>query len=309
MTGHSLPREKLDAFAASVERALCAALPRPGANALHAFGAERLADSMRYSLELPGKRLRPLLVMCAADAIGADAQKLARFAAGIEMIHAYSLVHDDLPAMDDDDLRRGRPSNHIVYGAGMATLAGDGLFTQAVVVLLDPVAESELQVSVVREIVRAAGYEGMIGGQAADLLAQGREPDETLLRSMHERKTGALIVAATRAGARLAGASKTDLDALDAFARSFGVAFQIADDVKDEISPTEVTGKRRGGDREAGKMTYPGVFGIDGSRMRLREELEIALAALSPLGDRVAALRELARDSVAPALDEHGAPS
>jgi geranylgeranyl pyrophosphate synthase len=172
--------------------------------------------------------------------------------------------------------------------------------------MLDPVAESELQTSVIREIVRAAGYEGMIGGQAADLLAQDEPADEQLLRSMHARKTGALILAATRAGARLAGANADDLDVLDRFARPFGVAFQIADDIKDEIAPTDVTGKRSGGDREAGKMTYPSLFGINGSRDRLRIELEAAIAALAELGGRGATLALLARDAVEPAFRGHG---
>jgi geranylgeranyl pyrophosphate synthase len=191
-----------------------------------------------------------------------------------------------------------------VYGDGMAILAGDGLLTQGMVVLLDPVAEIELQTSIVREVVRAAGFEGMVGGQAADLLAQGREPDEALLRSMHARKTGALITAATRAGARLAGASIDDLEACTRFSQAFGVAFQIADDLKDEIAPEAVSGKRRGGDRAAGKMTYPALFGIDGSRDRLRIELASALAALAPLGARGAVLEALAHDSVAPAFDD-----
>ena len=175
--------------------------------------------------------------------------------------------------------------------------------------MLDPVTEAELQVSVVREVVRASGFEGMIGGQAADLLAEGVDPEEGLLRSMHARKTGALILASVRAGARLSGASQNDLEALGAFAKSFGVAFQIADDIKDEIAPTVVTGKRQGGDRAAGKMTYPRLFGIEGSRARLRDELAAASAALAPLGDRSALLVHLARDAVAPAFDDHGVPS
>jgi geranylgeranyl diphosphate synthase type II len=295
--------ERLGELAGVVERALESVLPRAEHSSLQPYGAARLVESMRYSLEMPGKRLRPLLLLCAADCVGAEASRFARFAAGVEMIHAYSLVHDDLPAMDDDELRRGRPTNHIVFGEGMAILAGDGLLTQGLMVLLDPVAESELQVSVVREIVRAAGYEGMVGGQAADLLAQGKEPDEALLRSMHARKTGALISASTRAGARLAGACVDDLEALTRFSQGYGVAFQIADDLKDEIAPTEVSGKRRGGDREAGKMTYPSLFGIDGSRDRLRIELEGALSALDGLGARAAALGLLARESVAVAFD------
>ena len=304
--GAGTAQDKLRAFSQAIERALELTLPRAGQTSLEPFAASALVDSMRYSLETPGKRLRPLLVLAAADAVGVDAARYARFAAGVEMIHAYSLVHDDLPAMDDDDLRRGRPTNHIVFGEGMAILAGDGLLTQAMLVLLDPVVETELQVSIVREIVRAAGFEGMVGGQAADLLAQGRLADETLLRSMHARKTGALISAATRAGARLAGASAGDVDACTRFAQAYGVAFQIADDLKDEIAPEAVSGKRRGGDREAGKMTYPALFGIAGSRERLRAELDVAIAALAPLGNRGALLEALARDSVEPAFQDHG---
>jgi geranylgeranyl pyrophosphate synthase len=298
--------EKLRAFSAFVEKALESTLPRAGHGSLEPFAAAELVESMRYSLETPGKRLRPLLVLAAADAVGVDPARFARFAAGVEMIHAYSLVHDDLPAMDDDDLRRGRPTNHVVFGDGIAILAGDGLLTQAVIVLLDPVVETELQTSIVREVVRAAGFEGMVGGQAADLLAQGRTPDEALLRSMHARKTGALITAATRAGARLAGASVDDLDACTKFAQAYGVAFQIADDMKDEIAPEEVSGKRRGGDRAAGKMTYPALFGIEGSRERMCTELDVALAALAPLGGRGAVLEALARESVTIALDDDG---
>ena len=299
-------QERLRAFSILVERCLEATLPRAGQLVLEPFAAAALVDSMRYSLETPGKRLRPMLVLSAADAVGVDAARCARFAAGLEMIHAYSLVHDDLPAMDDDDLRRGRPTNHVVFGEGMAILAGDGLLTQAIMVLLDPVVETELQTSIVREVVRAAGFEGMVGGQAADLLAQGRTPDEVLLRSMHARKTGALISAATRAGARLAGASVDDLAACTRFAQAYGVAFQIADDLKDEIAPEKVSGKRRGGDRAAGKMTYPAMFGIEGSRDRLRVELAIAVEALAPLGARGAVLEALARDSVAIAFTDHG---
>jgi len=212
------------------------------------------------------------------------------------------LIHDDLPAMDDDTLLRGQPTNHIVFGDGMAILAGDGLLTEAFVAMLEPATDARLQSSVVIEVARAAGREGMVGGQAADLLAEGRPPDEGSLRSIHSRKTGALILAAVRAGARLGGASEEDVDALGRFALSFGLAFQIADDIKDEVAPPELTGKTARGDAEAAKMTYPSLYGVEGARARCREELDRALAALAPLGDRAAALERLARDSVAPAF-------
>jgi geranylgeranyl diphosphate synthase type II len=294
---------RLAEFFEAVERTLTETLPDAVSAAALGFGGERLVSSMRYSLETPGKRLRPLLLLAAAEAVGGDPEKFLRFAAGVEMVHAYSLIHDDLPAMDDDELRRGLATNHIVYGDGMAILAGDGLLTEAVVVMLEPVVEPALQMEITRDVVRAAGHQGMVGGQAADLLAEGEPPEESLLRSIHRRKTGALICASVDAGARLAGASANDREALARFSRCYGIAFQIADDVKDEVAPPEVTGKNSGGDREAGKMTYPALFGIDGSRTRCAAELDASLAALAPLQGRVGTLIELARDSVAAAFD------
>jgi geranylgeranyl diphosphate synthase, type II len=294
--------QRIAHFALLVESALSQALSEEDEAPLDLPGAVRLAESMRYSLRMPGKRLRPLLLLAAADAVGPGADRFVRFAAGLEMIHAYSLIHDDLPAMDDDTLRRGQPTNHIVYGDGIAILAGDGLLTEAFVAMLEPVVDARVQNSVVAEVARAAGREGMVGGQAADLLAEGMPPDEGSLRSIHSRKTGALILAAVRAGARLGGASEEELDALGRFALAFGLAFQIADDIKDEVAPPELTGKQPRGDREAGKMTYPALCGVDGARVRCREELERSVAALAALGDRAAALERLARDSVAPAF-------
>jgi geranylgeranyl diphosphate synthase type II len=262
---------------------------------------------MDYSLRTPGKRIRPLLLLCAAEAVGVDAVAFARFACAVEMIHAYSLVHDDLPAMDDDDLRRGQPTNHVVYGEGMAILAGDGLLTHAAVVMMEPIpTASAAQMAVAREIMIAAGCDGMVGGQAADLMAEGGEPELELLAGIHRRKTGALIRAAVRGGAMLGAAGASDLDALDAFGKRFGLAFQIADDVKDEIAPTEVSGKRPGGDREAGKMTYPSLLGVDESIRRCRSELDAAIGELDVLGERAGLLIDLARDSISPALADPG---
>ncbi len=292
--------ERVAHLAVLVEAELGRALDDPPTTALR--GAMRLVESMRYSLGTPGKRLRPLLLLAAADASGGEAERFVRFAAGIEMIHAYSLIHDDLPAMDDDVLRRGQPTNHIVFGDGIAILAGDGLLTEAFIAMLEPVVDPVLQIDVVREIALAAGRLGMVGGQAADLSAEGETPNEETLRAIHACKTGALILASVRAGARLAQASAPVLDALTRFGESFGLAFQIADDIKDEIAPTEVSGKQPHGDRAAGKMTYPALYGIEGSRDRCRAELERALMQLDPLGERAGALERIARDAVAPAF-------
>jgi len=297
--------------------------PRPGAHAarLHAaiedafeqvlpapletergFGVERLVGAMRYSLRTPGKRIRPLLLLATAESLGIEASRLVRFAAGLEMIHAYSLIHDDLPAMDDDDLRRGMPTNHVVFGDGMAILAGDALLTEAFVVMSEPVVEAALQSRVVQEIARAAGRDGMVGGQAADLLAEGMKADASILHAIHARKTGALLRVSVRAGAMLAKAPVRDLEVLTTFGERFGLAFQIADDIKDEVAPTVVTGKREHGDRGAGKMTYPSLYGIAGSRDLLRRELDAALAILGDLPFDASLLAWIASDAVTPAF-------
>ncbi len=295
-------------LAALVETGLGRVLAAGDGEGSGEFGARRLLESMRYSLSTPGKRIRPLLLLATAESAGAQAPGLVEFACALEMIHAYSLIHDDLPDMDDDELRRGLPTNHVVFGPGMAILAGDGLLTEAFQVLLRPVVAPELQLDVVGELAAAAGLRGMVGGQAADLLAE-TEPDrdEAMLRSIHRRKTGSLISASVRAGARLAGAGPETALALGAFGDRFGLAFQIADDVKDVVAPETVSGKRPGGDREAGKLTYPELFGLEGSRRRCQDEFGQALEALVPLGERGAVIESIARDAVAPALAHRGA--
>jgi len=328
-------------LSALIEDELAAALTPLAREGAATFGVDRLVESMRYSLRTPGKRIRPLLLLAVAETLGTPAARLVRFAAGLEMIHAYSLIHDDLPAMDDDDLRRGLPTNHVVYGDGMAILAGDALLTEAFVVMLDPVVEARLQARVIQEIARAAGREGMVGGQAADLMADSVHrgahtkavdrvspppdaaaargdavaairgdtpaPDVALLQAIHARKTGALLRVAARAGGLLAGASDADLECLTTFGTRFGLAFQIADDIKDETAPTSVTGKREGGDRLSGKLTYPALFGVAQSLILLREEFEAAVVALSSLSRDASLVIQVADEAVAPALRSAGA--
>lgn len=309
-----------------IEDALALALPPMTPDGACTFGVDRLIESMRYSLRTPGKRIRPLLLLAVAETLGTPAAKLARFAAGLEMIHAYSLIHDDLPAMDDDDLRRGLPTNHVVFGDGMAILAGDALLTEAFVGMLEPVGDARLQAKAIQEIARAAGREGMVGGQAADLMADARhggsrggqgerarrveaaagdpvqhEVETTLLRAIHARKTGALLRVAARAGGLLSGADDADLECLSEFGTRFGLAFQIADDIKDETAPTAVTGKREGGDRQSGKLTYPALFGVEGSLALLRDEFAAAEAALATFSRDAALVIQVAADAVAPA--------
>jgi geranylgeranyl diphosphate synthase, type II len=309
-------------LAALIEDALGACLAPLEPGGPDTFGVDRLVESMRYSLRTPGKRIRPLLLLAVAETFGVPATKLARFAAGLEMIHAYSLIHDDLPAMDDDDLRRGLPTNHVVYGDGMAILAGDALLTEAFVVMMEPVVEASLQMRAVREVARAAGREGMVGGQAADLMANGlfierlevgveragpgaaapSDADVALLKAIHARKTGALLRLSARAGGMLAGAGDSDLECLTTFGTRFGLAFQIADDIKDEVAPTAVTGKREGGDRLSGKLTYPALFGVRASLDLLRVELDAAIASLSSFSRDTTPIVQVATDAVAPAL-------
>lgn len=254
-----------------------------------------LASSMEYSLLAGGKRLRPILLMAAAEAVGGRGEDYLTSACAIEMIHTYSLVHDDLPAMDDDDYRRGKPTNHKVYGAGMATLAGDALLTMAFEVLLCQSGISDaVKLSVLREVSEAAGAKGMVGGQAMDLGAVGQPVNIITLRRMHMGKTGALFRAAVRTGAILAGGDAAELVSLTRYAESFGLAFQITDDILDVTGTTEDIGKPAGSDERNQKATYVTLATLPGAEKMARDAVEAAVEALAPLGDKAAFLRDLA---------------
>ena len=264
-----------------------------------AFDA-RLAESMKYSLMAGGKRLRPILLMAAADAVGAHGEDYLTSACALEMIHTYSLIHDDLPAMDDDDYRRGRLTNHKVYGAGLATLAGDALLTMAFEVLLRQKGVSpETLVRVVREVSVAAGPNGMVGGQALDLASEGKPVGRETLRRMHMAKTGALFRAAVRSGAILAGADESTLTALTEYAEAFGLAFQITDDILDMTGDEATIGKPVGSDARNHKSTYVTLTSLPEAKRLAREAADTAQAALSPLGDQAAFLGELAEYLIA----------
>ncbi len=260
-------------------------------------------EAMRYSLFAGGKRLRPILLMAAADAAGSDGAKYLHVACGLEMIHTYSLIHDDLPAMDDDDYRRGKLTNHKVYGDGMAVLAGDGLLTAAFEAMLgQPDVEAATLVAVVREVAAAAGAAGMVGGQAVDLQSAGREIDGDTLKYMHRAKTGALFRAAIRAGAMLAGASAAKLAALTEYAEQFGLAFQITDDILDVAGDAAKIGKPVGSDEKNRKATYVSLYSLAEARQMAGVAVAAALAALEGFGPEAGVLRELvdyllARDS------------
>lgn len=255
---------------------------------------DTLRASMEYSLMAGGKRLRPILLMAAADAVGADGTKFLPVACALEMIHTYSLIHDDLPAMDNDDLRRGKPTNHVVYGDGIAILAGDALLTLAFTVILrqkDVAAEALLRVA--DEISCAAGAEGMVGGQVLDLEAENRQITMEELRRVHMGKTGALFHAALRSGAILAGASEEQLAALTLYADHFGLAFQITDDILDVIGTAEDIGKPVGSDEKNHKSTYVSLTSLAEAQELARRTTAEAEAALRIFGDEASFLRDL----------------
>ena len=281
-------KELWKARQALVERALEAELAKT------AILDPILRESMAYSLMAGGKRLRPVLLMAAADAVGADGTKFLPVACALEMIHTYSLIHDDLPAMDDDDYRRGKLTNHMVYGDGIAILAGDALLTLAFSVILrqkDVPAEALLRV--VDEISRAAGAEGMVGGQVLDLRAEGVRITMEELRRVHMGKTGALFHAALRSGAILAGATEEQLAALTSYADHFGLAFQITDDILDVIGTAEDIGKPVGSDEKNHKSTYVTLTSLAEAKELARRTVEEATAALAVFGAEADFLREL----------------
>ena len=259
-----------------------------------AFDA-RLAESMEYSLTAGGKRLRPILLMAAADAAGGRGEDYLTSACAVEMIHTYSLIHDDLPAMDDDDYRRGKLTNHKVYGAGLATLAGDALLTMAFELLArQQGVPAETMLRVVREISEAVGANGMVGGQALDLASEGKRIDMDTLRRMHMAKTGALFRASVRSGAILGGADEAQLAALTEYAEAFGLAFQITDDILDVTGDAAAIGKPVGSDERNHKSTYVTLTSLEEAKRLAREAADRAHEALAPLGGKAAFLDELA---------------
>jgi geranylgeranyl diphosphate synthase type II len=259
-------------------------------------------EAMRYSACNGGKRLRAMLTMEAAGLLNGDDEVALPLAAAIEMIHAYSLIHDDLPCMDDDDYRRGKLTNHKVFGEGMAVLAGDALLTQAFVVIarlpeLSGVSAA-LTVQVLAEVATASSSIGLVGGQVADLQAEGTDPGDNalaMLQYIHTHKTGALFRCSLRGGALLGGLTGPQLDAVQEYAEQFGLAFQITDDVLDQIGSAETLGKAVGSDDRSRKLTYPRIFGLERSQQMAQEAVQKAQDALRPFGPRAARLIELAQ--------------
>jgi geranylgeranyl diphosphate synthase type II len=256
---------------------------------------ETIHRAMRYSLFAGGKRIRPILCIEAARTVADDCAGVAAAACALELIHTYSLIHDDLPALDNDDYRRGKLTNHKVFGDAMAILAGDSLLTLAFQVLAQLRAPDERKTRLIAELAVASGtVGGMIGGQVADLEGEGRPPEAQLLETIHRAKTGALLRASLRLGAIYAGASSVQYEALSCYGEHVGLAFQIVDDILDVEESSEALGKTAGKDAAQQKITFPAVYGLEQSREMAREECERAHAVLAPFGERALRLHELA---------------
>jgi geranylgeranyl diphosphate synthase type II len=262
-----------------------------------------LYESMQYSLYSGGKRIRPVLVLAAAEFAGGDCMAALPYACAIEYIHNYSMIHDDLPAMDDDDLRRGAPTNHKVFGEGIAILGGDGLLSSAfeamnkdMLLYLSEPAELNKRVKAICAITKGCGCRGMVAGQVADIENEGKTISPELLDYIHLNKTAELIKSSIKAGAFIGGADKDMLDKLDHYGECLGLAFQVADDILDVVGEESETGKHIGQDQKRNKATYPAVYGLDQSYIRLKELTDGALDAISQYYDNAEFFADLARD-------------
>jgi geranylgeranyl diphosphate synthase type II len=276
-----------------VDKALEACLPEPQGPTSH------LIRAMRYSLFAGGKRLRPILCIAGGESVGGAEEDLLPAACALELIHTYSLIHDDLPVMDDDDLRRGKPTSHKVFGEAAALLAGDGLLTEAFNVMASAPWTERVPtrdiVKVIGLIAKAAGFQGMVGGQAVDLQWEGKPVAFPMVEFIHVHKTGALIEAAVVSGAVLAGAGEAQVQALTAYGQKIGLAFQISDDILDIEGNTETMGKPVGVDEKRGKITYPAALGLDRSKKIRLELVENAIESLDSFDQRADPLRQIAR--------------
>jgi geranylgeranyl diphosphate synthase type II len=264
-----------------------------------------LHKAMEHSLFAGGKRIRPILSIASFEAAGGKGERILPFACALEMIHTYSLIHDDLPAIDNDDYRRGKPTSHKVFGEAIAILAGDGLLTEAFRLMAnrpgkDPSSSDDaLVLDLINEVAHAAGVLGMVGGQVVDVESEGKTVDLPTVQYIHTHKTGAMILASVRVGAKLGGAKEPLLKALTRYGESLGLAFQIADDVLNVEGQAALMGKQAGSDLAKGKATYPSVLGVEESKRRSRELVEMAQDALKSVGPEADPLREIARFVIA----------
>ena len=261
--------------------------------------ASDVIKAMKYSLFAGGKRLRPILCMAGADVVGGSGIYVLPVACALEAIHTYSLIHDDLPAMDDDDMRRGKPTSHKVFGEAVAVLAGDGLLTEAFNMMTMPeFTERVSKDAILRTIdliASAAGYRGMVGGQTVDILSEGKEVGSPVVEYIHNHKTGAMITASVASGAILGNGNKAQVEAITSYGRSIGLAFQISDDILDIEGDSKTLGKKAGADEEKGKVTYPAVVGLIRSREIQSELVQSAIECLGEFDEKAEPLRQIAR--------------
>ena len=260
-----------------------------------------LYESMKYSLTAGGKRIRPVLLLAACDFAGGDIREALPYACAMEYIHTYSMIHDDLPAMDNDDLRRGLPTNHKVYGEALAILAGDGLLTSAfeamnkdLMLYFDDAEKMAKRIRAINAIAKGAGCRGMVAGQVSDIEGESNEYSNEMLEYIHINKTGALIIAAIKAGLYLGNPSKDMLSNLDIYSENLGLAYQIADDILDEIGDPKELGKSIGSDKKQHKDTYTSLNGLDAAFARLKQLTDDALEAIAPYYDNAEFFRDLA---------------
>lgn len=279
---------QLKAYADSVDRRLAESLPSL------ADVPRELHAAMRYSCLAPGKRLRPALCLACADAVGGGCAATLDAACAIEMVHCFSLIHDDLPAIDNDNLRRGQPTCHIEFGEAVAILAGDALFALAYQTLCELDAPPDRVVAATRALSLATGSHGLVGGETLDVLAEGQDVDAETVETIHRRKTGALIAASCEIGALLGGADEVAANRLREYGTHLGMAFQIADDILNEVGSADQLGKPVGSDQARGKATFPAVLGLDPARKRAGDEVSRALDCLEPGQDFLRALAEYA---------------
>lgn len=258
-----------------------------------------ILEAMRYSLFAGGKRLRPILCLAATEVVGGKKETALPVACALEMIHTYSLIHDDLPSMDNDDLRRGKPTNHKVFGEAMAILAGDALLTEAFSLLTHPdlikQVPADRLIRVIHQMAEAAGYKGMVGGQVMDLKCTGEKIGLEALETMHRHKTGALIVASVKSGAIIGGGNETEIKALGEYAAQIGLAFQIIDDILDIEGTPEEMGKNPGSDEAQQKATYPRLLGLKQAKEKAEACINRAISALKLFGEKAAPLQALAQ--------------
>ena len=286
-------KQYLDERKTLVDKALQKFMPRPSGLASDVIRA------MNYSLFAGGKRIRPILCIAGAEAVGGSTDSVVPVACAIELIHTYSLIHDDLPVMDNDDLRRGKPTNHKVFGEAVALLAGDGLLTLAFNLMAGYGAEKEVEkkalLRVIDLIASAAGYKGMVGGQVVDITYEGKESDPAVVEYIHRHKTAALIAASVTTGIILAGGNKDEEKSINRYGQQIGLAFQIADDILNVEGDKGLMGKGTGSDKEKGKITYPSVFGAAESKNIQKELINNAIESLKIFDNRAEPLRDLAR--------------